>query len=122
MFSGKENELVVEAVHEYLVQLSKKIREHGFPFPEYIISTKLGKEPEEYPTGKTMPQVQVALRKKARGETVRSGDVIQFIVTEGGEGISTNHAERAYTLHDVNKDNLKPGKSSAFSWKMAFVN
>ncbi|RPB23617.1 hypothetical protein L211DRAFT_825151 [Terfezia boudieri ATCC MYA-4762] len=111
IFSGKENEVVVEAVHDYLTELTKKIRASAFQVHEYTIFTRLGKEPEEYPNGKTMPYVQVALRKKARGETVKVGDVIPFIVTGDGQGISSNPAERAYTPQDVaNKSNgLKPG-------------
>lgn len=112
IFSGKENEVVVEAVHDYLSELAKKIRANEFPIHEYTIFTRLGKEPEDYAQGKTMPHVQVALRKKARGEPVKVGDVIPFIVTGDGEGISNNPAERAYTPQDVAKDpNLKPGRS-----------
>ena len=112
IFSGKENEVVVEAIHEYLGELAKKIRTNEFPIHEYTIFTKLGKEPEEYPQGKTMPHVQVALRKKGRGEPVKVGDVIPYIVTGYEEGISSNPAERAYTPQDVLKDpELKPGKS-----------
>ena len=102
----------METIHEHLSELAKKMRANVFPIHEYTIFTKLGKEPEEYPQGRTMPHVQVALRKKGRGELVKVGDVIPYIVTGCGEGISNNPAERAYTPQDISKDpELKPGKS-----------
>ena len=59
-----------------------------------------------------MPQVQVALRKKARGEPVKVGDVISYIITEGPEGANVDQhaAERAYATQDVLKPDsgLKP--------------
>lgn len=107
IFSGDETEVVVERIHDYLRDLSEKIRANTFPVVKYVIYTKLGKDPEEYPQGKTMPQVQVALRKKAQGGLVKSGDVISYLITGDGEG---NYAERAYTLQDVQKPDsgLKP--------------
>ncbi|KAF8443398.1 DNA polymerase alpha subunit A [Terfezia claveryi] len=111
IFSGKENEVVVEAVHDYLTELAKKVRANYFDAHLYTIFTRLGKEPEEYPNGKTMPHVQVALRKKARGETVKVGDVIPFIVTGESQGISSNPAERAYTPRDVAKGDHEPGST-----------
>lgn len=109
IFSGDETEVVVERIHDYLRDLSEKIRQDKFPVMKYIIYTKLGKNPEDYPQGSSMPQVQVALRKKARGEPVKSGDVISYIIT--GDGQADRHAaERAYSVQDVQKvdSGLKP--------------
>lgn len=110
IFSGDETEIVVEKIHDYLRDLAAKIRGAKFPIMKYIIYTKLGKNPEDYPYGGTMPQVQVALRKKARGEPVKSGDVISYIITGDGEGHDKNPAERAYSIQDVQKPDsgLKP--------------
>ncbi|KAI5852981.1 hypothetical protein DFP73DRAFT_534741 [Morchella snyderi] len=110
IFSGDETEIVVEKIHDYLRDLAAKIRGAKFPIMKYIIYTKLGKNPEDYPYGKTMPQVQVALRKKARGEPVKSGDVISYVITGDGEGHDKNPAERAYSIQDVQKPDsgLKP--------------
>lgn len=110
IFSGDETEIVVEKIHDYLRDLAAKIRAAKFPIMKYIIYTKLGKNPEDYPNGKTMPQVQVALRKKARGELVKSGDVISYVITGDGEGYDKNPAERAYSIQDVQRPDsgLKP--------------
>jgi DNA polymerase alpha subunit A len=105
VFTGDEKEVVVERIHDYLRGLAEKIREGKIPGVKFTIYTRLGKNPEEYPNGKTMPQVQVALRKKARGELVKSGDVISYIITGSGDALSDHHAaERAYATQDV----LKP--------------
>lgn len=57
-----------------------------------------------------MPQVQVALRRKSKGDMVRSNDVISYIVT-GDSSSSTNPAERAYSPQELKADSsLKPGK------------
>ncbi|KAI5782718.1 hypothetical protein EDC01DRAFT_664616 [Geopyxis carbonaria] len=105
VFSGEEKEVVVEKIHEYLREFSTQIREGKFPAMKFAIFTKLGKNPEEYPNGKTMPQIQVALRKKARGDPVKVGDVISFIITGGGAQTEQHAAERAQPTQDV----LKPG-------------
>jgi len=64
-----------------------------------------------------MPQVQVALRKKARGEPVKSGDVVSYVIT-GGEGseATDNVSDRAYAPQDIMKvdSGLKPGLFQSF--------
>lgn len=64
-----------------------------------------------------MPQVQVALRRKARGEDVKAGAFMSYIITrhkdeeDSANAISDQHAaERAYPVQDVLKkdSNLKP--------------
>src|SRR5690606_13794371 len=53
-----------------------------------------------------MPQVQVALRKKSRGEIVKVNDVISYIVTGDGTASTSNVAERAFSVEDVLKPEL----------------
>ncbi|CCX31329.1 hypothetical protein FPQ18DRAFT_270988 [Pyronema domesticum] len=110
VFTGDEKEAVVERIHDYLRELAEKLREGKFPVQKYTIYTRLGKNPEEYPNGKTMPQVQVALKKKARGDPVKVGDVIAYIITAPGtapstdidDAISDSHAaSRAFATQDV---------------------
>ncbi|KAG4305731.1 hypothetical protein PORY_000641 [Pneumocystis oryctolagi] len=68
---------------------------------------KLGKNPEEYPNGKSMPHVQVALKKKAKGGIVRVNDVIGYIIT-GDENDNRHVAERACLPQEVIKSpNIK---------------
>ncbi|KAG0633231.1 hypothetical protein HOY80DRAFT_1141570 [Tuber brumale] len=113
IFSGDDTEVVVERIHEYLRGLAEKVRENAFPLMKYIIYTKLGKSLDEYGTSlQTMPQVQVALRKKARGEPVKSGDVVSYVITggEGSEAPDKNVSDRAYAPQDIMKTDsgLKP--------------
>lgn len=64
-----------------------------------------------------MPQVQVALRRRARGDTVKANEVIAFIITGEG-GNAANPADRAYGPQDLKTNpELKPGRLS-INWKI----
>ena len=102
ILSGDETEVSVARIHEYLREISGKMREQAIPVQKYIIFTQLGKAPKEYPNADSMPQVQVALRELARGKTVRKGDVISYVIT-GDSKSSDSVAKRAYTPQDVMK-------------------
>lgn len=110
ILSGDETEVVITRIHDYLREISTKMREDAILIKKYIIYTKLGKHPKEYPNADSMPQVQVALRELARGKTVRKDDVIAYIVTGDGKSSSDSAAKRAYTPQDVEKPDsgLKP--------------
>ncbi|KAJ0118279.1 hypothetical protein J7T55_009062 [Diaporthe amygdali] len=108
ILSGDDTEISIQRIHEYLREISGKMREQAIPVQKYIIFTQLGKAPKEYPNADSMPQVQVALRELARGKTVRKGDVISYIITGDSKG-SESVAKRAYTPQDV----LKTGSDLA---------
>lgn len=109
ILSGDDSEAVITRIHDYLREISTKMREGNVPVQKYTIYTKLGKAPKDYPNADNMPQVQVALRELAKGKQVRKDDVIAYIVT--GEGkTSENAAKRSFTPQDVMKrdSDLKP--------------
>lgn len=110
ILSGDETEVVISRIHDYLREVSAKMREEAIPAQKYIIYTKLGKAPKEYPNADTMPQVQVALRELSRGKTVRKDDVMAYIITGDGKTTSESAAKRAYSPQDVMKSEagLKP--------------
>ncbi|KAI0024918.1 hypothetical protein F4780DRAFT_483145 [Xylariomycetidae sp. FL0641] len=103
ILSGDETEVSVQRIHEYLREISGKMREQAVPVQKYIIYTQLGKAPKEYPNADSMPQVQVALREMARGKNVRRGDVIAYVVTGDSKTTSEPVAKRSYTPQDVMK-------------------
>jgi DNA polymerase alpha subunit A len=107
ILSGEESEVALNKIHEYLREISTKMREGSVPHQKYTIYTKLGKNPKEYPNADSMPQVQVALREISRGKTVRKDDVIAYIVTgkagDGPTSAESSAAKRAYTPQDVQK-------------------
>ncbi|KAK7204188.1 hypothetical protein BZA70DRAFT_204879 [Myxozyma melibiosi] len=96
ILSGAATENVVENIHEYLRELGEQVRGGKIPTAKFIIHTKLSKDPEQYPGGKAMPQVQAALRRKARGERVAANDVIAYIIA-AGDG---SPADRAFPYQD----------------------
>jgi DNA polymerase alpha subunit A len=103
ILSGDESEIVITRIHEYLREISAKMREGAVSHNKYIIYTKLGKNPQDYPNADSMPQVQVALRELSRGKTVRKDDVIAYIVTGDGKTTSEAAAKRSYSPQDVAK-------------------
>ncbi|KAL2314433.1 DNA polymerase alpha catalytic subunit [Schizosaccharomyces pombe] len=103
ILSGELTETVIENIHSYLMDFSEKMRNGKFPANKFIIFNRLGKNPEDYPNGKTMPFVQVALKKKARGENVRVGDVIPFIIA--GSDADGHPADRAYSPQEIMNTN-----------------
>ncbi|KAK5988868.1 DNA polymerase alpha catalytic subunit [Cladobotryum mycophilum] len=103
ILSGDDTEVSVARIHEYLRDISTKMREFTIPVPKYIIYTQLGKGPKEYPNADSMPQVQVALRDLARGKTVRKGDVISYVIT-GTSKDSEPAPKRAYAPPDLKSD------------------
>ncbi|KAL1842844.1 hypothetical protein VTJ49DRAFT_4011 [Mycothermus thermophilus] len=105
ILSGNDTEASVQRIHEYLREISAKMREQAVQIPKYIILTQLGKAPKEYPNADNMPQVQVALREMARGKVMRKGDVVQYIITGDSKTSSEAPAKRAYTPQDVLKPN-----------------
>ncbi|BFZ56534.1 DNA-directed DNA polymerase alpha catalytic subunit pol1 [Savitreella phatthalungensis] len=106
ILSGEHTDAVVERIHEYLRGLSVKARSGEIPKHKFIILNRLGKEPDSYPQAKTMPHVQVALKRRAKGEVVRVGDVMQYIIT-GSAADSTHVADRAYPAADVTRTDSK---------------
>ncbi|KAK4193966.1 hypothetical protein QBC35DRAFT_397790 [Podospora australis] len=105
ILSGDDTEVSIQRIHEYLREISGKMREQAIPVQKYIILTQLGKDPKGYGNnGDNMPQIQVALREMARGKTMRRGDVISYIITGDSKTTSEPVAKRAYTPQDV----LKP--------------
>ena len=102
ILSGDDAEVVITRIHEYLREISTKMREGGVPLQKYTIFTKLGKSPQDYPNADSMPQVQVALRDLSRGKIVRKDDVIPYIVTGDGKDTASNPpAKRSYRPQDV---------------------
>ncbi|KAL2368634.1 DNA polymerase alpha subunit A [Blastomyces gilchristii SLH14081] len=111
ILSGEDPDMVLTKVHDYLREITEKMKEYTIPVQKYVIYTKLSKRPDEYPNKETMPPAQVALRELARGKTVRPNDVIAYIVTTGDSDTSSlPPAKRSYTLQDVMKpeSGLKP--------------
>jgi DNA polymerase alpha subunit A len=101
---------VVEKIHDYLRDLSQKMREYAIPSRKYTIFTQLGKNPNDYPNGNSMPSVQVALKLIAKGKHVKAKDVMSFVITGESSGSAENAAKNAQPVDEVLKagSELKP--------------
>lgn len=109
ILGDKPAEEALEQIHEYLRELSTRVRENRVPLVKLIIRNKLGKRPQDYPNGNTMPHVQVAKRRIEKGDSIKVDDVISFIISDDG-GVSSHVAQRAYTLSEFKAagDKFKP--------------
>ncbi|KAJ2669734.1 DNA-directed DNA polymerase alpha catalytic subunit pol1 [Coemansia sp. RSA 1085] len=83
---------VIANIHEHLKKVGLAVRSGQVPREKFIIHKGLTKPPESYTDAKSQPHVQVALRLRAQGKAVRSGESIPYVVCKV-EGDS--YAERA---------------------------
>ncbi|CCM02599.1 uncharacterized protein FIBRA_04702 [Fibroporia radiculosa] len=105
ILSGEETETVVERVHDYLTTMGEDVRAGKIKLEDFIVFKRLGKNPEDYPDGKSQPHVQVALRMKVRGGTARSGDVIPYVfcLNDNNESAKSAQADRARHPDEVRR-------------------
>ena len=77
------------------------MRNSEIPAHKYTIYTQLGKHPKEYPNANSMPAVQVALKRLAKGKPVKAKDVMAFVICGTSGGSAENAAKNAYELDEV---------------------
>ena len=117
ILSGEATEVVVERIHEYLTEIGQNIRSGKIKLDEFIIFKRLGKAPEDYPDAKSQPHVQVALKMKVRGSSVRAGDVIPYVFCLGdpSNGGKVSQAERAHHPDEIRRaTDLQVGEDLIF--------
>ncbi|SGZ50084.1 CIC11C00000002055 [Sungouiella intermedia] len=111
LLSDIDPEQALSEIYENLEAVNTKVKNNEYSVDKYQINTRLSKDPNNYPNGKTMPPVQVALRLRKQGKVVKAGSVITFAITAPEKGDTTsNPAERARAIQEVlgNKSNFKP--------------
>lgn len=111
LLSDTDPEQALSEVYEYLESVNAKVKNNELSVDKFLINTRLSKDPNNYPMGKSMPPVQVALRLRKQGKVVKAGTVITFVITapEDKETNSTP-ADRARAIQEVlaNKGSFKP--------------
>lgn len=111
LLSDTDPEQALSEVYDFLEGVKTKVKNNELSVDKYQINTRLSKDPNNYPNGKTMPPVQVALRLRKEGKVVKAGSVITFVITAPEESdTSSNPAERARAIQEVlsNKGSFKP--------------
>lgn len=111
ILSESDPEQALGEVYNYLEDMTKKIKDNEIQVDKYKINTRLSKDPNNYPNGKTMPPVQVALRLREQGKVIKAGSVITYIITSPpSEDDTSSPAERARAIQEVlnKKADLKP--------------
>ncbi|CAH2352175.1 DNA polymerase alpha catalytic subunit A [[Candida] railenensis] len=117
ILSDVDPEIALGEVYEYLEDMTKKIKDNAIAVDSFKINTKLSKDPNNYPNGKTMPAVKVALRLREQGKVIKAGSVITYIITapnaddlEDENSSISSPAERARAIQEVlsKNSNLRP--------------
>ncbi|KAK9761960.1 DNA-directed DNA polymerase alpha catalytic subunit pol1 [Basidiobolus ranarum] len=106
IFSGDNREEAVERIHKYLVKIGEDVRNQLTPINKFIINKGLTKNPEDYADAKSQPHVQVALRMKSKGISIRAGDTVPFVIckiSDDSSNTKSSYAERAYHPDDVTR-------------------
>ncbi|CAK9439383.1 uncharacterized protein LODBEIA_P35310 [Lodderomyces beijingensis] len=103
ILSSEDSENALSEIYSHLEEMRDKIMAHEIPPIKFKINTKLSKDPSSYPNGKSMPQVQVALRLKESGKVIKAGSVITYAITAPvlGEEDNLSVAERARAINDL---------------------
>ncbi|KAF9187397.1 DNA-directed DNA polymerase alpha catalytic subunit pol1 [Haplosporangium sp. Z 767] len=105
--NNQDREQVVENIHNYLRTVGEETRKGLIPIEKFVVNKGLTKAPEDYADAKTQPHVQVALRLKGKGISVRAGDTVPYVICLH-EDVPTpkgSYADRAYHPDEV----LQPG-------------
>lgn len=100
LLSDMDPEEALSSVYEYLESMGAKIKNNEIPVRDYLINTRLSKDPGLYPNGKTMAAVQVALRLRDQGKVIKGGSVITFVIAAAADGEASSSAERARAIQE----------------------
>ncbi|KAJ2777982.1 DNA-directed DNA polymerase alpha catalytic subunit pol1 [Coemansia interrupta] len=102
MQENEDDTTAISEIHEHLARVASAVRAKEVPLDRYAIHKGLTKPPEQYADAKSQPHVLVALRLRAKGHTVRSGDTVPYIICDAQcPGLETDasrqgsYAERA---------------------------
>ncbi|KAG0199110.1 DNA-directed DNA polymerase alpha catalytic subunit pol1 [Mortierella sp. GBA30] len=100
---NQDREQVVENIHNYLRTVAEETRKGLIPLEKFVVNKGLTKAPEDYADAKTQPHVQVALRLKQKGISVRAGDTVPYVICihKDAPAPKGSYAERAYHPDEV---------------------
>ncbi|KAH7045436.1 DNA polymerase family B-domain-containing protein [Linnemannia elongata] len=112
---NQDREHVVENIHNYLRTVGEETRKGLIPMDKFVVNKGLTKAPEDYADAKSQPHVQVALRQKRKGISIRAGDTVPYVicvhddapVSKGG------YADRAYHPDEV----MAPGSGLTIDYE-----
>lgn len=107
VLGDNDPEEALTAIYDYLEGITTKLKDNSISMVKLKINTRLSKDPVQYPGGKTMPAVQVALRLRDQGKIVKAGSVITFIITNEDADKDASVAERARSIQEVLSDQSK---------------
>lgn len=123
ILSDADPEQALMDVYDYLEKMTASINGGEVPVNKFKINTRLSKDPNNYPNGKTMPPVRVAMLLRESGKVVKAGTVITFVITAAQtENEKSTPADRARPIQDVlKKDSIYRPDSHYYLEKQIFA-
>ena len=88
--SAPPSDDVVGAIHDALRDVAAKCAAAQVPLHKFVITKQLTRRPEDYPDASNQPHVQVALRRKAKGDArdaTQQGETVPYIICVDGPGV-----------------------------------
>lgn len=80
ILSGHPREEIVENVHAFIVELSRRARAGEEDLIRFVVTKGLNKNPKDYPDLKGQAHLQVALRMIEANKPVNIGDHIPYVI------------------------------------------
>lgn len=113
IFAGKTSNVdeAVGVVLTFLEELATQVRHNQMSLQKYVITKSLTKDPSQYPDGKNLPHVQVAMRLKNSGRRVGAGDYIKYVVCKPrGDGTKTSGKSEGVAAMAYHPDEVMSSK------------
>jgi DNA polymerase alpha subunit A len=104
ILSGKPREEIVENIHAYILELTRRIREGEEDLARFVVTKGLNKSPKDYPDCKAQAHLQVALKMIAANKPVNIGDHIPYVICKEGEEGALPSA-RAHHPDEIKRSN-----------------
>lgn len=107
VLSDADAEDALNEIYAHLETVRDAVQNNTIRAEKFKINTRLSKDPTQYPGGKNMPPVQVALRLRKQGKSIKAGSVVTYVITAGDDSEGANDsskgspAERARALVEV---------------------
>lgn len=96
--SAPPSDDVVGAIHDALRDVATKCSAGAVPLHKFVITKQLTRRPEDYPDASGQPHVQVALRRKLKGDArdaTQQGETVPYIICVDGPNAAAEEEKPA---------------------------
>lgn len=113
ILSGKPREEIVETIHAFIIELTRRARAGEEDLSRFVVTKGLNKSPKDYPDCKGQAHLQVALKMMADNRPVNIGDHIPYVICKEGSETGALPAQRAH-----HPDEIRRSEGALTVWKL----